>query len=205
VAMSKFDDKIAEMKEERNRIKNDINSVNEALKKIDEEIKPILKQKKQIDDLLKSKTDGKAPHVNKLKALQSRLENTEEAEHKLAEKKNLASRLLDRGYPIDIIYEASDKELAKLQSELDDLAGSESKLKAQEERLQGLIATIKKDPQDRKEFEISKKIKNIKKVIVANSQQIDAVSNDDNSEDKVAVSAEDKKTKRLNFKNWKSN
>jgi chromosome segregation ATPase len=203
--MSKFDDKIAEMKEERNRIKNDINLVNETLKKIDEEIKPILKQKKQIDDLLKTKADSKAPHVNKLKALQARLENTEEAEHKLAAKKNLASRLLDRGYPIDIIYEANDKDLAKLQSELDDLAGSESKLKAQEERLQGLISTIKKDPQERKDLEISKKIKNIKKVIVANSQQIDAVSNDDNSEDRVAVSTEDKKTKRLNFKGWKSN
>ena len=203
--MSKFDDKIAEMKEERNRIKNDINSVNETLRKIDEEIKPILKQKKQLDDLLKTKTEGKAPHVNKLKALQSRLENTEEAEHKLAEKKNLASRLLDRGYPIDIIYEATDKELAKLQGELDDLQGSESKLKAQEERLQGLIATIKKDPQERKEFELSKKIRNIKKAIVATGQQTDAVSDDDNSEDRVAVAVEDKKIKKINFKGWKTN
>ena len=203
--MSKFDDKIAEMKEERNRIKNDINSVNETLRKIDEEIKPILKQKKQLDDLLKTKTEGKAPHVNKLKALQARLENTEEAEHKLAEKKNLASRLLDRGYPIDIIYEANDKELAKLQSELDDLAGSESKLKAQEERLQGLIATIKKAPQERKEFELSKKIRNLTKVIVANSQQTNAVSDDDDREDRVTVSADYKKTKRLNLKNWRTN
>jgi len=203
--MSKFDDKIAEMKNERNRIKNDIISINEALKKLDDEIKPILKQKKQIDELLKTKTDGKQPHINKLKTLQDKLENMSEAEHKLSEKKNLASRLLDRGYPIDIIYEANDKELAKLQNELDDLQGSESKLKAQEERLQGLIATIKKDPQEKKEFEISKKIRNIKKTIVANSQQTDAVSNDNDSEDRVTVAVEDKKTKRLNFKSWRTN
>ena len=112
---------------------------------------------------------------------------------------------MDRGYPIDIIYEANDKELAKLQGELDDLAGSESKLKAQEERLQGLIATIKKAPQERKEFELSKKIRNIKKVIVANSQQTNAVSDDDDREDRVTVSADDKKTKRLNLKNWRTN
>ena len=203
--MSKFDDKIAEMKVERNRIKGEITSINDTLKKIDDEIKPILKQKKQIDELLKTKTDGKQPHLSKLKALQGQLENLSEAEHKLAEKKNLASRLLDRGYPIDIIYEANDKDLAKLQSELDDLAGSESKLKAQEERLQGLIAAIKKDPQERKEFELSKKIKNIKKAIVANSQQTDAVSDDDNSEDRVAVAVEDKKTKKINFKGWRTN
>jgi chromosome segregation ATPase len=205
VAMSKFDDKIAEMKVERNRIKGELTSINDTLKKIDDEIKPILKQKKQLDDLLKTKTDGKQPQLNKLKALQDKLETLEEAEHKLAAKKILASRLLDRGYPIDVIYEANDKDLAKLQNELDDLAGSESKLKAQEERLQGLIATIKKDPQERKEFEISKKIKNIKKTIVANSQQTDAVSDDDNSEDRVAVAVEDKKTKRINFKGWKTN
>ncbi|MFA5374660.1 MAG: hypothetical protein WC455_02735 [Dehalococcoidia bacterium] len=203
--MSKFDDKIAEMKDERTRIKNDINSTNETLKKIDEEIKPILKQKKQIDELLKNKTDGKQPHLNKLKSLQGRLEELSEAERKLAAKKNLASKLLDRGYPIDIIYEANDKDLARLQSELDELAGSESKLKAQEERLQGLIATIKKDPQERKEFELSKKIRNIKKAIVANSQQTDAVSDDDDREDRVTVSVEDKKTKRINFKSWKNN
>ena len=203
--MSKFDDKIAELKDKRNRIKSDISSINDSLKKIDDEIKPILKQKKQIDELLKTKTDGKQPHLSKLKALQGQLENLSEAEHKLAEKKNLASRLLDRGYPIDIIYEANDKELAKLQSELDDLAGSESKLKAQEERLQGLIATIKKAPQERKEFELSKKIRNIKKVIVANSQQTNAVSDDDDREDRVTVSADYKKTKRLNLKNWRTN
>jgi chromosome segregation ATPase len=203
--MSKFDDKIAEMKGERIRIKGEITSINDTLKKIDDEIKPILKQKKQIDDLLKTKTDGKQPHLNKLKALQEQLENSSEAEHKLAEKKHLASRLLDRGYPIDIIYEATDKELAKLQGELDDLQGSESKLKAQEERLQGLIATIKKDPQERKEFELSKKIRNIKKAIVATGQQTDAVSDDDNSEDRVAVAVEDKKTKKINFKGWKTN
>jgi chromosome segregation ATPase len=203
--MSKFDDKIAEMKDKRNRIKSDISSINDTLKKIEDEIKPILKQKKQIDELLKTKTDGKQPHLNKLKLLQEQLENLSETEHKLAAKKNLASRLLDRGYPIDIIYEANDKDLAKLQSELDDLAGSESKLKAQEERLQGLIAAIKKDPQERKEFELSKKIKNIKKAIVANSQQTDAVSDDDNSEDRVAVAVEDKKTKRINFKGWRTN
>ena len=203
--MSKFDDKIAEIKEERNRIKGEVTSINEALKKIDDEIKPILKQKKQIDDLLKTKTDSKTPHVSKLKALQERIENISEAEHKLASRKNLASQLLDRGFTIDIIYEANDKDLAKLQSELDDLAGSESKLKAQEERLQGLIAAIKKDPQERKEFEISKKIKNIKKAIVANNQQTDAVSDDDNSEDRVAVAVEDKKTKKINFKGWRTN
>jgi hypothetical protein len=203
--MSKFDEKIAEIKEERNRIKNDINSVSETLRKIDEEIKPILKQKKQLDDLLKTKADGKTPHVIKLKALQDKIENLSEAEHKLTSRKNLASQLLERGYPVDIIYEASDKEMARLQSELDDLAGSESKLKAQEEKLHSLLATIKKDPQQRKELEISKKIRNIKKTIVANSQQVEAVSNDDNSEDRVAVSVEDKKTKRLNLKNWRSN
>ena len=203
--MSKFDDKIAEMKDERNRIKGEITSINDTLKKLDDEIKPILKQKKQIEEMLKNKTDGKQPHLNKLKALQERLENFSEAEHKLAEKKHLASRLLDRGYSIDIIYEANDKDLAKLQSELDDLAGSESKLKAQEERLQGLIAAIKKGPQERKEFEISKKIRTIKKAIVANSQQTDAVSDDDNSEDRVAVAVEDKKTKRINFKSWRTN
>jgi len=203
--MSKFDDKITEMKDKRNRIKSDISSINDTLKKIEDEIKPILKQKKQLDDLLKAKTDSKQPQLNKLKALQEQLEQLSETEHKLTAKKNLASRLLDRGYPIDIIYEANDKDLAKLQSELDDLAGSESKLKAQEERLQGLIAAIKKDPQERKEFEISKKIKNIKKAIVANSQQTDAVSDDDNSEDRVAVAVEDKKTKRINFKGWRTN
>ena len=203
--MSKFDDKIAEMKDKRNRIKSDISSINDTLKKIEDEIKPILKQKKQLDDLLKAKTDSKQPQLNKLKALQEQLEQLSETEHKLTAKKNLASRLLDRGYPIDIIYEANDKDLAKLQSELDDLAGSESKLKAQEERIQGLIAAIKKDPQERKEFEISKKIKNIKKAIVANSQQTDAVSDDDNSEDRVAVAVEDKKTKRINFKSWRTN
>jgi chromosome segregation ATPase len=203
--MSKFDDKIAEMKDERVRIKGEINSINESLKRIDDEIKPILKQKKQLDDLLKSKTDSRQPHLNNLKSLQDRLENLDEAEHKLAAKKNLASQLLDRGYQIDVIYEANDKELAKLQSELDDLAGSESKLKAQAERLHGMIAAINKDPQQRKELDISKKIRNIKKTIVSNSQQVEAVSNDDNSEDKVAVSAEDKKTKKLNIKNWRSN
>ena len=203
--MSKFDDKITEMKDKRNRIKSDISSINDTLKKIEDEIKPILKQKKQLDDLLKAKTDSKQPQLNKLKALQEQLEQLSETEHKLTAKKNLASRLLDRGYPIDIIYEANDKDLAKLQSELDDLAGSESKLKAQEERLQGLIAAIKKDPQERKEFELSKKIKNIKKAIVANSQQTDAVSDDDNSEDRVAVAVEDKKTKRINFKGWRTN
>jgi len=203
--MSKFDDKIAEIKDERNRLKAEVTSINDTLKKLDDEIKPILKQKKQLDDLLKAKTDSKQPHLNKLKALQERIENFAEAEHKLAEKKHLASRLLDRGYPIDVIYEANDKELAKLQSELDDLAGSESKLKAQEEKLQGLIATIKKDPQERKEFELSKKIKNMKKAIVANSQQTEAVSDDDNSEDRIAVAVEDKKTKRINFKGWKPN
>ena len=203
--MSKFDDKIAEMKDERNRIKNDISTINETLKKIDDEIRPILKQKKQIDELIKTKTEGKEPHLNKLKLLQEKLEQLSEAEHKLASKKNLASKLLDRGYPIDIIYEANDKDLARLQSELDDLAGSESKLKAQEERLQGLIAAIKKGPHERKEFELSKKIRNIKKAIVANSQQLDAVSNNDDSEDRVAVSVEDKKTKRINFKSWRSN
>jgi chromosome segregation ATPase len=203
--MSKFDDKIAEMKDERSRLKNDINSINETLKKIDDEIKPILKQKKQLDELLKAKTDSKQPQLNKLKALHEQLEQLSEAEHKLTAKKNLASRLLDRGYPIDIIYEANDKDLAKLQSELDDLAGSESKLKAQEEKLQGMIAAIKKDPQQKKELEFSKKIKNIKKAIVANSQQPDAVSDDNDSEDRVAVAVDDKKTKKLNFKSWKSN
>jgi len=203
--MSKFDEKIAEIKEDRNRIKNEINSINEDLKKIDEEIKPILKQKKQIDDLLKAKTDSKTPHISKLKTLQEQIESLSEAEHKLASKKNLASQLLERGYPIDIIYEANDKDLARLQSELDDLAGSESKLKVQAERLQTLIATLKKDPQQRKELEISKKIRNIKKAIVANSQQIDAVTNDNDSEDRVAVATEDKKAKRLNIKSWRSN
>jgi chromosome segregation ATPase len=203
--MSKFDDKIAEMKDERVRIKGEINSINENLRKIDDEIKPILKQRKQLDDLLKSKTDGRQPHLNKLKSLQDKLENLDEAEHKLAAKKNLASQLLDRGYQVDIIYEANDKELAKIQSELDDLAGSESKLKAQSERLHGMIAAVNKDPQQRKELDISKKIRNIKKTIVSNSQQVEAVSNDDNSEDKVAVSAEDKKTKKLNIKGWRSN
>ena len=203
--MSKFDDKIAEMKDERNRIKSDINSINETLKKLDDEIKPILKQKKQIDELLKNKTDGKQPHLNKLKSLQEQLEELSEAEHRLSAKKNLASKLLERGYPVDIIYEANDKDLARLQSELDDLAGSESKLKAQEEKLQGLIATIKKDPQEKKEFELSKKIRNLKKTIVANSQQADAASDDDDRERRAAVSVEDKKTKRLNFKSWRNN
>jgi len=203
--MSKFDEKITEIKEERVRIKNEINSINEILKKIDDEIKPILRQKKQIDDLLQSKTDSKTPHINRLKALQDRVENISEAEHKLASRKNLASQLLERGYPIDIIYEASDKELARLQSELEDLLGSESKLKAQEEKLRGLIATIKKDPQLKKEIEISKKIKNIKKTIVANSQQIEAVSNDNDSEDRVPVPVDDKKTRKLNLKSWRSN
>ena len=203
--MSKFDDKIAEMKNERNRIKNDINSVNELLKKIDEDIKPILKQKKQIDELLKTRTDGKQPHLNKLKSLQEKLETLDEAEHKLAEKKNLASQLLERGYPVDIIYEASDKDLARLQSELDELAGSESKLKAQEEKLKGLMGTIKKDPQQRKDLEISRRIRSLKKSIVANSQPADAVSDDDHGGDKVAVSVADKKTKKLNLKSWRSN
>ena len=219
--MSKFDDKIAEMKEERTRIKGELNVINESLRKIDEEIKPILKQKKQIDDLLKSKTDGKQPHLNKLKSLQERLENLDEAEHKLSARKNLASQLLERGYPVDIIYDASEKDLARIQGELDELAGSESKLKAQAEKLHGLIATINKDPQRRKDADFSKKIFNMrrnivansqqveavnnKKTIVTNNQQVEAVSNDDNSEDRVAVTAEDKKNSKLNPKNWRTN